>query len=142
MSRELTITKIDFDYLCGQLAKTKAENAKLKTNLADISSKLVDAESGNRGQGEKMKNQEQLWEICMDILQEMYANATPPMDFRTEMKNGNLIKSGWFLKHRLGDEQHEAIREKHNKKNKLNKHEIRRMDMAMMDYSPTCKEKE
>jgi hypothetical protein len=83
-----------------------------------------------------MKNDEKLWEISKDILQEMYMKAKPPLDFRKALADGRLNKKEWFMNHELSMKEQEAIIEKHVKANKVTPRERRRMAWPIFDYSP------
>jgi hypothetical protein len=83
-----------------------------------------------------MKSDEKLWEVCLDILQELYAAATPPLDFRKEMEAGNLKRPDWFMEHVLDEKSQSVIVDKHLAANKCNAHDRRKVDMAMLDYAP------
>lgn len=77
---------------------------------------------------------EQLWEIAKDILQEIYIFAKPSLDFKEEIKeNGKFRKDNpetepdAYLDHYLPQEKQEKIIQKHLEKHFLNKAEKKKI---------------
>ena len=50
-----------------------------------------------------------LWNICLEIYQQMYKEAEPSLDFKKELDTGYCSKPDWFLNHYLSMERQEEI---------------------------------
>jgi len=72
-----------------------------------------------------MKTDEELWEICVDIYNELYEEATPSADF-DELKQGKFSKEADhddpnpYRDYFLQEERQREIVEKHVEENNLN----------------------
>ena len=69
----------------------------------------------------KLRSDEYLWNICMNIYREMYKKATPSANFDELIKKGITKKENWFMKYYLPIEEQKKIVEKHLKKHKCSK---------------------
>jgi hypothetical protein len=74
-----------------------------------------------------MKSDEKLWEICMNIYEEMYNRADPSADIHEIMRSGEGKQSNFFRKYYLPMEEHNEIMERHIKINKLTKREAEKI---------------
>jgi len=89
-----------------------------------------------------MKTDKELWKICMDIYKELYKNAQPSVDFNSITKSGETKKRNWFMNYYLEEAKQQYIIDKHTKRNKLDKRDVRAVqNEVLLGCSPTsCKE--
>jgi hypothetical protein len=89
-----------------------------------------------------MKSDEKLWNIFLELLDELYKNATPPLKFKKfyEDVESEKIKcpKEWFMKHKISEEDTEKIEIKIRKKYKLTQREWDKMAMSRLNYYPAC----
>jgi len=83
---------------------------------------------------------ERLVEIGWEILNEMYKEAEPPLDFpkfRAKVEKSKKCPKDWQQKHYLPESRYDAIINEYTIKYKLSKNDLRRMVWMFLDYSPT-----
>ncbi len=64
-----------------------------------------------------------LWEICSDILRQMYAEAEPPLDFDDVLDSPKDFDSEWYTQHTLSQERQNEIVQEHVEQHDLSKKE-------------------
>ena len=86
----------------------------------------------------KMRSEEYLWDICMNIYRQMYKEANPSADFDELMKSGKTLEENWFMNYHLsGDRQAEIIKEWCDK-HKCNKREREKISTTIyLGSAPT-----
>lgn len=70
-----------------------------------------------------MKSDNKIFNICLDILRQMYNEATPSADLDKLIESGETKKEGWFENYTLSMKRQQEILDEHCKKNKCNKYE-------------------
>ncbi len=70
----------------------------------------------------------------IDILNQMYEEATPPMDFEHAWNNPEEYQDDWFLEHVLSRERQEAIVKSYTIR--LSKRDKAQVNMAIFNWSP------
>lgn len=60
-----------------------------------------------------------LEELRNDILREMYAEATPPLDFDRVLEDPDSVDDDWYSQHFLSDDEQERIFDKHVEQHNL-----------------------
>jgi len=76
----------------------------------------------------------------LDILGQMYEEATPPMDFEHAYNNPGEYEHDWFKKHVLSEYRQRAIIKSHT----IRMHSRNKMyvEMAVLNWGPMFTEKE
>jgi len=69
----------------------------------------------------KLRSDEYLWNICMEIYREMYKKATPSADFDKLIERGITKKRDWFRDYYLPLEEQEKVINKYCKKYKCSR---------------------
>ncbi len=84
-----------------------------------------------------MKSNEKLWDICMDIYNQMYKEANPSANLGSLIDQGITKKPDWFLDYYLSTIRQEEIITQYCTKNKLNKYECKKIyGTIMLGSSP------
>lgn len=90
-----------------------------------------------------MRSKKYLWEICMNIYQQMYREADPPLDFRQAIKDGITAEKNWFLKYYLPTKRQQEIVDFWCKKHKCSKIERKAIEYEIwLGSSPNGIKKE
>ena len=76
-----------------------------------------------------------LSDMVWNILQDMYAEADPPMDFKVECA-ADRLHGEWYARHVLSEERQQAIVKKHVDRKRLNRLDQSALGMAMLNWSP------
>lgn len=79
-------------------------------------------------------DRKKLKQRVLDILNQMYEEADPPMDFQHAWEHPEEYEEGWYLEHVLSEErQLEIIKSKTKWMRAFDK---RMVDMAILNWSP------
>lgn len=87
-----------------------------------------------------MRSNTKLAELALDLLQQLYAESEPPLDFKKfkdEVERTGDCPKDWFLKHKISEERYMQIVSKFRSRRKVTDHEWRSMSMVMLDWAPT-----
>lgn len=91
-----------------------------------------------------MRSDDKLYDLFMDLLQDVYGASDPSLDFKKFYKS---IQNGkkkcppkWFQEHEISDDKLERIEKKFKKQNKITELEWRRLAWLRLDYYPSTSE--
>ena len=80
---------------------------------------------------------DELWDICVDILNEVYEEAEPGLDFDDVNENPDDYPDDWYEQHVIDKEVEKEIVKKHCDKHDLNSRERTQINMtAILSYGP------
>ena len=99
----------------------KSETKKLFTGNKDVDREIL----------LRIKSDKQLLEICLDIYQQAYEEATPSADFKKLLLTKEVTNEGWFMKYYLSNKRLSEILKIHYAKHRLSEREKDRIATAI-----------
>ncbi len=78
-----------------------------------------------------MKSDKKLWDICMEMYREMYAQSEPSADWDELIETGEAKQENFFRNYYLPREDYEKIYDRICKDHKLTKREIHKVGFTV-----------
>jgi len=85
-------------------------------------------------------NSKKLRRRALDILNQMYEEATPPMDFQHAWDNPEEYQHDWYMGHALSAERQREIVKSHTIR--MRSRDKMHIEMAVLNWGPMFTEKE